>query len=227
MKSSKGVPLELDIYNEELQIAVEHHGAQHYSAQENWGGPYAFRKQQARDEIRRKFCEGAGILLVEVRELGKKTSLEEMRIQIGDALIAANRPIPECFYTVSLDALQPLSGSERYWEEVKVAAKRLGLEIIESTFLGADQPIEVRCTHGHLTSKTPRSIVRGHGCAECKLRLMKRPVRLSDGRVFESGAKAAEALGVSKETVNRAVRSGRRFCSLSVCVYIAGAKGEE
>ena len=227
MRSSKGVPLELDIYSEELQMAVEHHGAQHYSAQENWGGPNAFRKQQARDEIRRKFCEDAGILLIEVRELGTKTSLEEMRTQIGDALIAANRLIPRGFYTLSLDALQPLSGSERYWEEVKVAAKRLGLEIVESTFLGADQPIEVRCTHGHLTSKTPRSIVKGHGCAECKIRLMKRPVRLSDGRVFESGAKAAASLGVSKETVNRAVRSGRRVCGLNVCVDIARARGEK
>ena len=42
MKSLRGRPLELDIYNDELRIAVEHNGAQHYEPAENWAGKKGF-----------------------------------------------------------------------------------------------------------------------------------------------------------------------------------------
>jgi hypothetical protein len=37
---------------------------------------------------------------------------------------------------------------------------------------------------------------------------MRKPLQLSDGRVFESGTAAAKALGVRKETVNKAALNG-------------------
>jgi predicted DNA-binding protein (UPF0251 family) len=45
---------------------------------------------------------------------------------------------------------------------------------------------------------------------------MKKAVRLSDGREFESGTEAAKALGVTKETVNRAAVAGWRVKGLYV-----------
>jgi len=54
-------------------------------------------------------------------------------------------------------------------------------------------------------TKTPRSILNGHQCDQCYIEQMKKPLRLSDGRAFESGAAAAKVLGVIKETVNKAV----------------------
>lgn len=59
--------LELDCYNEELNLAVEYNGVQHYKYV-----PYmhknkeAFLNQKYRDDMKRRMCKDAGIILVEV-----------------------------------------------------------------------------------------------------------------------------------------------------------------
>jgi hypothetical protein len=50
MRSVKGKPLELDIFNEELRLAIEHNGAHHYEAQHNWGGDKALVLQRENDK---------------------------------------------------------------------------------------------------------------------------------------------------------------------------------
>ncbi len=216
MTSSKGVPLELDIYSEDLKLAVEHHGAHHYEPQENWNGVEGFRLQQLNDRTRRHFCKTNGILLIEVRELGKRTTVEEMRKQIHAALSQDERPIPHGFAEIDLTNLPVVNESEVYWREVKEKAHAMGLEILTKVFLGADKPLSVRCSHGHVIPKTPRSILQGRQCDDCYMEARKKPLRLSDGQLFESGAAAAKVLGVTKEIVNKAIRHKRRLKGFSI-----------
>ena len=196
-------------YNAELKIAIEHNGAHHYSAQVNWSGEDGLEIQKLHDETRRQYCSANGIVFIEIRELGKITSVEEMRAQVWQALLAADRTAPPGFDEVDLSNLPRLSESELYWVDVVSAAKTNGFEIISDTFLGADKPILVRCAAGHITKKTPRLIRGNFGCQECFRKSRRKAVQLSDGRIFESGAAAARALGVWKETVNHAVRFGK------------------
>lgn len=69
--------LELDCYNEELQLAVEYQGIQHYKF-----CPYfhknkeSFRNQQYRDELKRIYCKNLGITLIEVPYTIKKDEIE-------------------------------------------------------------------------------------------------------------------------------------------------------
>jgi len=59
--------LELDCYNQDLRLAVEANGIQHYKYV-----PYfhknkdAFQNQQYRDELKRRMCKDNGIVLIEV-----------------------------------------------------------------------------------------------------------------------------------------------------------------
>jgi hypothetical protein len=59
--------LELDCFNEQLKLAVEYNGVQHYKF-----SPYfhrnkeAFLNQKYRDEMKRVKCRDAGIMLIEV-----------------------------------------------------------------------------------------------------------------------------------------------------------------
>jgi DNA-directed RNA polymerase subunit RPC12/RpoP len=207
MKSPKGRLLELDIYNDELRIAVEHHGAQHYRVMPHWNGVEGLERQRVHDDLRRQFCRANGILLIEIRELGIRTSLEEMRQQVRDALLQGGRAIPPGFDTADLTRLPQFSASQVYWAEVHEAARKMGLTILIEVFANAETPVTVRCKRGHTTPKTPRSILQGHQCDECYMEQKKKPLQLSDGRVFESGTAAAKVLGVIKETVNTAVRN--------------------
>lgn len=210
MRSAKGKPLELDMFNSDLRIAIEHNGAHHYGPQRNWGGERAFRIQQANDECRRQYCRRNGILLIEIRQLGSITTAEEAKAQIRRALKKTKRPIPSSFDATDVTSLTPKVATEAYWESVQAAAARMGLGILPCVYLTADTPVPVKCERGHLTQKTPRSILQGHKCDTCYTLRLSKAVRLSDGRVFKSGADAARALGVAKETINRAAINGRK-----------------
>jgi hypothetical protein len=216
MRSAKGRPLELDMFNSDLRIAIEHNGAHHYGPQLNWGGERAFRTQQANDECRRQYCRKNGILLIEIRQLGSITSAEQAKAQIRSALIRAKRAIPLAFDATDVINLTPKVATEAYWESVQAAAAGMGLKILPCVYLTADTAVPVKCERGHLTQKTPRSILQGHKCDACYTLRLSKPVRLSDGRVFKSGADAARALGVAKETINRAAIDGRKIKGFGV-----------
>ena len=216
MRSHTGRPLELDIYNSELKIAIEHNGAHHYTPQFNWSGEDGLKLQKLHDETRRQYCRVNGIVFIEIRELGKVTTVEEMRAQVRQELLNANRELPPDFDEVELGNLPRLSESELYWADVVSAAKANGFEILSDTFLGANIPIGVRCACGHVTEKAPCAILANRRCNECRLEAQRKPVYLSDGRKFPSGAAAAKALGVTKETINKAARSGGSMMGLTV-----------
>jgi hypothetical protein len=63
----EGKNLELDCYNDELKLAVEYNGVQHYKY-----SPYfhrtrdAFQNQKYRDYLKRVMCKENGITLIEV-----------------------------------------------------------------------------------------------------------------------------------------------------------------
>ena len=135
---------------------------------------------------------------------------------IRAALIQNGRLIPVGFDEVDLSGLPTINESQAYWRDVHEAADKIGLQIVSRIYLGADKPVSVRCTQGHITLKTPRSILQGHKCDECYMEFRKKPLKLSDGRVFESGAAAAKVLGVTKEIVNKAIRERRQVKGFKV-----------
>ncbi len=62
-----GKPLELDCYNEELKLAVEYNGKQHYENVNKFHKtPESLHNQKYRDYIKRNLCEKNGILLIEI-----------------------------------------------------------------------------------------------------------------------------------------------------------------
>jgi hypothetical protein len=74
--------LELDCYNDELKLAVEYNGQQHYKYI-----PYfhrtrdAFHNQKYRDNIKAQLCKQNGITLIEVPYTIKKENIESYIIE--------------------------------------------------------------------------------------------------------------------------------------------------
>lgn len=65
--------LELDCYNDELKLAIEYNGQQHYKYVPYFHkNPQDFRNQQYRDELKRIYCQQLGITLIEVPHTVKK-----------------------------------------------------------------------------------------------------------------------------------------------------------
>jgi len=62
-----GHNLELDIYNEDLKLAIEYNGQQHYKYVPFFHKNYeAFQNQRYRDEIKKMLCQQQGIHLIEI-----------------------------------------------------------------------------------------------------------------------------------------------------------------
>jgi len=63
-----GENLELDIYNEDLRLAVEYNGKQHYEYNRHFhrGSNDRFQNQQYRDLIKQQLCRDQGIYLIVV-----------------------------------------------------------------------------------------------------------------------------------------------------------------
>jgi hypothetical protein len=60
-------PLELDMYNEELRLAIEYNGAQHYHYNQMMhGNRDSFHNQKYRDLIKKQLCEQHNIRLIVV-----------------------------------------------------------------------------------------------------------------------------------------------------------------
>ena len=59
-------PLELDCYNEELRLAIEYNGRQHYEYNRmmHQNSKYQFHNMQYRDHIKKELCEKNGIRLI-------------------------------------------------------------------------------------------------------------------------------------------------------------------
>lgn len=69
--------LELDCYNDELKLAIEYQGAQHYKYCKFFHKNIeSFRNQQYRDELKRIYCNQLGITLIEVPYTIKESQIE-------------------------------------------------------------------------------------------------------------------------------------------------------
>ncbi len=203
--SPKGVPIELDCYNSDLAIALEHQGMHHFKRQTNWQSVEQFKLCQQHDRIKKKYCENNGILLIVIKEVGSLTDQSLLVDTIAQQIENAGRTVPSNLRKLDITAHKVVSRRSQFINDVYKTAKRLGLELLETPKL-AEQKILVRCKNGHETLKTSRLIIGGRGCSSCYL--SRKSVRLSDGRIFNSGADAAQALGVERTVVNAAIRRG-------------------
>lgn len=81
--------LELDGYNEELRLAFEYQGRQHYEYIPFFHrhGPEDLEKQQQRDQIKRERCVEEGVDLIEIPFIYTYENSQEMRSFIEDQIL--------------------------------------------------------------------------------------------------------------------------------------------
>lgn len=79
-----GWPLELDCYNEDMRLAFEFQGIQHYQPVRLYGGKERFEQQQKQDQLKRELCVEEKITLIEIdaRELGQTRDRNKIKQKI-------------------------------------------------------------------------------------------------------------------------------------------------
>lgn len=88
-----GKNLELDVYNDDLKLAVEYDGIQHYKYTPHFhrNGELDFQKQLQRDKFKEQKCKENGITLIRVPYLVKNDEIEGyIRVKVRELGIIDN-----------------------------------------------------------------------------------------------------------------------------------------
>lgn len=202
LKGIGGKALEIDVFNEDLKLGLEHQGAHHFM-KKKYFGEHRFDSVQEHDRRKREFCAASDITLIEIRQVGEKTPDNKLKETIRAALLEQNFPIPKRFDEVqlTLDAAALPSLQEDKWQEAKAEAQRRGWRVVSKKYLGSLTRHDFVCDQGHPVKLKPSYLLQGQGCSFCDTK----PVVLDDGQCFASLKEAAEKLEASVSAVSSAI----------------------
>jgi len=153
--------LELDGYNEELQLAFEYQGVQHYKRVDYFQQTEEdFKSQQARDARKRQLCEANGCTLLEIPYTIKHG---DVRAHVRSLLAALPQPRPIAESTESdIEFYNRVrvknSGNTKQFKRATDIIAKKGGTCRSTTYLGYRGPLLVTCGKGHQFETTLESI---------------------------------------------------------------------
>jgi len=158
--------LELDGYCEELALAFEHHGGQHYKRVAHFHRHQDdFRRQQYRDEKKQQLCRAAGVTVIEIPEVPRLTPLDQLPGVISSRLRAARIEVSRDPSEVKVDLNRVFDRSAL--EVLLHIARSRGGKLISTSYLGDKNPLEWICKEGHQWKAAPNGIKNGTWCPYC------------------------------------------------------------
>lgn len=121
------------------------------------------------DRLRRLYCAREGITLIEIRELGSVTKLDDLRRIIRRSCVVGGMLLPVNFDKVDLklDSVHLSAREEEMWERILRQAKAVGLSAVTKSYLGSQSLHEFICNNGHRIRKKPYSLTLRQGCSVC------------------------------------------------------------
>ena len=173
--------LELDGYCEELKIAFEYQGQQHYRPVNHWGNGSSFKKIKKRDKIKKVKCIEAGVALIVVRYFDDLSNLTKIIDCVETSIRNAGIKIP--LYTRPQTFGQLISSD---LTELHNIANSRGGELVSDAFLGWTTNHTWRCKNGHEWVSKPAYIRDGSWCYECARENFGDSLRLTMNDVHET-----------------------------------------
>ncbi len=155
--------MELDGYCEELKIAFEHQGKQHY---EDGSSYFQHEKVIARDILKRKICNEYGVHVLEVPQIGHFIKISDAIKLIKEFLIrykctifsdVTENDVLENKFSLYDDTLNELK---------EIALSRNG-QCLSTTYLGHVTPLQFQCQSNHIWFARPNDIKKGSWCSIC------------------------------------------------------------
>lgn len=165
---SKGVPLELDGYCEELSLAFEHQGPQHYD--EN----FRFFSQSTdglkeRDALKRKLCKKKGIFLIEIPAINVHLPFNQLETFLLKEIKTFGLSKKLVSYELNSKIFRHV-WAPRHNEILKTAKKiaqsKRG-KCLSTEYINSRLPLHWECRKGHRWSKTLHKVNSGDWCPKC------------------------------------------------------------
>ena len=175
LKNERDNWMELDGYSEELGIAFEYHGIQHYEFNPFFHNEKVSFVQRKKDDRRRaELCRTRGIRLFEIPYTVCHEDIEAfVRAASREMGIPVPRQDPVILEELPVYEYDPL-------EELKKLAYDKGGECLSTVYINKDTKLRWRCSEGH-EWEMPAHAVRNSGqwCPHCGIKRRSDAQRLS------------------------------------------------
>ncbi len=161
--------LELDGFNEELKIAFEHNGLQHYDAIETSWKTFSqedLDKIKSHDQIKQELCRQYNIKLIVIPQLFRITKINELKSFLKQEFIKQNIVIPANYDELIINYNHLYVDNFKYKQLKKLVLSKKG--ILLSGYINALSNVEIQCEKGHIFKQTPNSIKNGSWCQSCR-----------------------------------------------------------
>ena len=154
--------MELDGFNEELRVAFEYHGIQHFKEIRVFQGKTSFDKRQKLDEEKRVLCKRHNVTLIEVPHYVNHEEMEQfIRQEVESNGLTVPRLSP-----INLDDLDYYPKNRL--KDMRTFAEAKGGECLASRYVTVVTPVRWRCREGHEWEATPDNVKNGGSwCPSC------------------------------------------------------------
>jgi hypothetical protein len=159
--NSRGNRMELDGYCEELQLAFEYQGEQHYNYNSFFHSERNLKTSKEDDEFKKKLCLKNNILLIIIPFTIRHEEI--YRFIINECKKNRFR-IPKHKKIDYKKIDKYLANSLR---EMKIIASKRGGECLSNTYINNKSKMKWQCSNGHIWEAHANSIKRGTWCQIC------------------------------------------------------------
>lgn len=157
LKTDKGV-MELDGYNENLKLAFEFNGEQHYIYSKNWHKTQEkFEYRKYKDKLKIKLCKLYGVKLLIIPYYIKHDDIHEY--------IKSILPFPTLDVKINLN--EALLESSILKEIQDHIFKKWQGVMISKVYMGIDNKMKFKCNNNHIFNQSWGNIKKGHFCKKC------------------------------------------------------------
>jgi len=168
LRNKSGFKLEFDGYCEELGIAFEHNGIQHYRCVEYFGKD-RFEQLQMNDLRKIEICKEKQIKLIIIPHLFTITKLKNFKSVVKQQLLQNNICIPDVFDSIDIVEVK-ISRNEYCIKQLELAkkyAESYGGKLLSTNFVYSHKSLIWQCKNNHIFEKSLTGIKQGYWCRTC------------------------------------------------------------
>ena len=166
--NSDGYQMELDGCCEDLGIAFEHQGRQHYQEVHFFHSKGQFSKRTRDDARKRLLCREHSITLIEIPQIPNALPLSQIQQYIIDQCTAQGIHLPEAVASIKVELVRAYAPDARErLNLIQRTASMHGGKCLSPAYLGIKVPLRFRCSDGHEWETIPEVILKGHWCPKC------------------------------------------------------------
>lgn len=185
MKTDEGQRLELDGYCDELNLAFEYQGRQHFEIGFFGSTQEDLEHQKIRDQKKIQICKQNNVDLIVIRFDQDLNNLPQI---IKEQFKILKRDEANYSFETTIDPSQAHVQITKI-QKMNVLAKNKKGKCLSTIYMGNNKPLEWECSSGHRWFAIPRSISMGTWCPNCDIEKKRIGLKVMKDIALDKGGK--------------------------------------